>query len=164
MLENNSDPLPPHIYHDQVSLNGVIHRIAYNLTIHMIISFNLVDEKFIVTPVPSTCGRKPTLIASRLCSGNCWRGNFDLVASRRKIVKPSGIVSTLVSLIGKPSHWLSFAGNFMCVKDNGNILWRKLEGPFIEYDVRKNEYTEFKVTQVGDFIAKKVLYVESLVS
>ena len=52
----------------------------------------------------------------------------------------------------------------MCVEDIGNILWRKLEGPFIEYDVWKNEYTEFKVTQVRDFIAKKaLLYVESLV-
>lgn len=52
----------------------------------------------------------------------------------------------------------------MSVKDNGNILWRKLELLFIEYDVRKNEYTESKVTQVGDFIAKKaLLYVKSLV-
>ncbi|XP_049382804.1 F-box/kelch-repeat protein At3g23880-like [Solanum stenotomum] len=164
-----SDPLPPHIYHDQVSLNGVIHRIAYNWTIHMIISFHLADEKFIVTPVPSTCGIKPTLYAlgDRVCV-LATVGEEILIWSPEKDSKTVwnciNKFPTLVSLIGKPSHSLSFAGNFMCVKDNGNILWRKLEGPFIEYDVRKNEYTEFKVTQVGDFIAKKALYVESLVS
>ncbi|XP_049360464.1 uncharacterized protein LOC125825174 [Solanum verrucosum] len=126
-----SDPLPPHIYHDQVSLNGVIHRIAYNWTIHMIISFHLADEKFIVTPVPSTCGIKPTLYAlgDRVCV-LATVGEEILIWSPEKDSKTVwnciNKFPTLVSLIGKPSH--------------------------------------SQVTQVGDFIAKKALYVESLVS
>ncbi|XP_069150400.1 uncharacterized protein [Solanum lycopersicum] len=51
-----------HTYLDdnQVSLNGVIYRMSYDKEI---ISFHLVDEKFMVTPVPRTCGERPKLHA-----------------------------------------------------------------------------------------------------
>ncbi|XP_015064705.1 F-box/kelch-repeat protein At3g23880-like [Solanum pennellii] len=49
-----------YLYDNQVSLNGVIYRMSYDKEI---ISFHLVDEKFIVTPVPRTCGERPKLHA-----------------------------------------------------------------------------------------------------
>ncbi|KAG5620961.1 hypothetical protein H5410_006179 [Solanum commersonii] len=83
-----------YIYNGQVALNGVIHRMSHNNGAeYKIISFHLVDKKFIVTPLPT-------------------------------------------SLIGKPIIWS--VGDFICVKENGSILWRRDEGPFIEYDLRKN--------------------------
>ncbi|XP_015160423.1 F-box/kelch-repeat protein At3g23880-like [Solanum tuberosum] len=60
---HNTFPVSPdsynqHLYSNQVSLNGVIHRMSYN---RAVISFHLVDEKFTVTVVPKTCGKQPTL-------------------------------------------------------------------------------------------------------
>ncbi|XP_069150419.1 uncharacterized protein [Solanum lycopersicum] len=45
--------------YNQVSLNGVIHRMSLN---DAVISFHLVDEKFIVTPLPSSYWERPTYL------------------------------------------------------------------------------------------------------
>ncbi|KAK4710160.1 hypothetical protein R3W88_004673 [Solanum pinnatisectum] len=172
---HNTFPVSPdsyyqHLYSNQVSLNGVIHRMSYN---GAVISFHLVDEKFIVTPVPSTCGERPTLHA--LGDGVCvftTVGGENLIWSLEKdrwncINK----FPTLLSLLGIPILYVPIAGvkylsvgAFLFVKENGNILWRKHNGSFIEYDLPKNEYTEFESKQVPPFTASKALYVESLVS
>lgn len=68
---------------------------------------------------------------------------------------------TALELHQQVSDWniITFSvGNMVCVKENGNILWRKHEGPFIEYDVPKNEYTKFNLTQVRLFRPNKALY------
>ncbi|TMW91898.1 hypothetical protein EJD97_013761 [Solanum chilense] len=151
---------------DQVSLNGIIHRMSLK---RAVISFHVVDEKFTVTPVPKTYGEMPTLHA--LGDGVCvftTVGEENLIWSLEKdrwncINK----FPTLHSLLGLPiwSDLNSFpAGIFLFVKENGNILWRKNDCSFIEYDLRKNEYTEFKSPQVPNFGRIKTLYVESLVS
>ncbi|KAG5620604.1 hypothetical protein H5410_005822 [Solanum commersonii] len=153
----------PYLYNNQVSLNGVIHRMSYNRTI---IPFHLVDEKFTVTIVPSTCGKQTTLLA--LGYGICvftTVGEEILIWSLEKdrwncIHK----FPTLLSLIGMPPICKRFPGTFLFVKENGNILWRKHDGSFIDYDVQKNEYTEFKSIQVPSFGPRKTSYVESLVS
>ncbi|TMW81288.1 hypothetical protein EJD97_010634 [Solanum chilense] len=163
---HNTFPGSSHSYLDdnQVSFNGVIHRMSLSAAI---ISFHLVDEKFIVTPVPRTCGERPTLHAL----GDCFCvfttvGEENLIWSLDK--NRWNCISkfpTLNSLIGM-SIWsdLQPEGIFLFVKENGNILWTKYDGSFIEYDPRKNKYTEFKLTQSHYIIAtSKTLYVESLV-
>ncbi|KAK4709967.1 hypothetical protein R3W88_004480 [Solanum pinnatisectum] len=138
----------PYLYNNQVSLNGVIHRMSYNRTI---ISFHLVDQKFTVTIVPSTCGKQPTLHA--LGDGVCVFTTKDRWNCIHKF-------PTLLSLIGMPPICKRFPGTFLFVKENGNMLWRKHDGSFIDYDVQKNEYTEFNPS----FGPRKTSYMESLVS
>ncbi|XP_049382801.1 F-box/kelch-repeat protein At3g23880-like [Solanum stenotomum] len=172
---HNTFPVSPdsynqYLYSNQVSLNGVIHRMSYN---RAVISFHLVDEKFTVTVVPKTCGKQPTLHV--LGDGVCvftTVGEENLIWSLEKdrwncINK----FPTLLSLIGMPILYLPIrgikyrpVGAFLFVKENGNILWRRHNGSFIEYDLRKNEYTEFKSIQVPPFVENKALYRESLVS
>ncbi|XP_069150445.1 F-box protein At5g49610-like [Solanum lycopersicum] len=155
-----------YLHSNQVSLNSVIHRMSHN---REVISFHLVDEKFTVTAVPKACGEQPTLHA--LGDGMCvftTVGEESLIWSLEKdrwncINK----FHTLPSLIGMPI-WPDVkpytVGLFLFVKENGNILWRNHDGPFIEYHVRKNEYTEFKSIQIPPLVSSKALYVESLVS
>ncbi|XP_015064744.1 F-box/kelch-repeat protein At3g23880 [Solanum pennellii] len=167
----NTFPVSPDSYYqylhsNQVSLNSVIHRMSHN---REVISFHLVDEKFTVTAVPKACGEQPTLHA--LGDGMCvftTVGEESLIWSLEKdrwncINK----FHTLPSLIGMPI-WPDVkpytVGLFLFVKENGNILWRNHDGPFIEYHVRKNEYTEFKSIQIPPLVSSKALYVESLVS
>ncbi|KAK4710151.1 hypothetical protein R3W88_004664 [Solanum pinnatisectum] len=172
---HNTFPVSPDsyyqdLYSNQVSLNGVIHRMSCN---RAVISFHLVDEKFTVTVVPKTRGKQPTLHV--LGDGVCvftTVGEENLIWSLEKdgwncINK----FPTLLSLLGMPILYVPIAGvkylsvgAFLFVKENGNILWRKHNGSFIEYDVPKNEYTEFKSKQVPPFTTSKALYVESLVS
>ncbi|KAK4710159.1 hypothetical protein R3W88_004672 [Solanum pinnatisectum] len=157
----------------QVSLNGVIHRMSHNRANYMIISFHLADEKFIVMPVPSTCGKMPTLHA--LGDDICIFTTVDEENLIWSLEKDRWICinkfPALLSLIEMPK-WPVISnlkpytvGSFLFVKENGNILWRKHGGggSFIEYDLRKNKYTEFKSTQVPDFGKSKTLYVESYV-
>ncbi|KAK4710156.1 hypothetical protein R3W88_004669 [Solanum pinnatisectum] len=159
------------LYKGQVSLNGVIHRMLQNGSEYTIILFHLADEKFTLMPVPSTRGGKqPTLRA--LGDGVCvftTVGEENLIWSLEKdrwncINK----FPSLLSLIEMPkwslnSHLKPYkVGSFLFVKENGNILWRKHDDSFIEYDLRKNEYTEFKSTQVPDLGTYKTLHVESL--
>nr|XP_010317370.1 uncharacterized protein LOC104646071 [Solanum lycopersicum] len=155
-----------YLHSNQVSLNSVIHRMSHN---REVISFHLVDEKFTVTAVPKACGEQPTLHA--LGDGMCvftTVGEESLIWSLEKdrwncINK----FHTLPSLIGMPI-WPDVkpytVGLFLFVKENGNILWRNHDGPFIEYHVRKNEYTEFQSIQIPPLVSSKALYVESLVS
>ncbi|KAG5620803.1 hypothetical protein H5410_006021 [Solanum commersonii] len=168
-IHNTFPPSHRYLDNNQVSLNGVIHRMSLN---RAVISFHLVDEKFIVTPVPRTCGERPTLHA--LGDGVCvftTVGEENLIWSLEKdrwncINKfptlDSLIVMSYWSLIGDVTP--NTVGIFLFVKENGNILWRRYDGSFIEYGPRKNEYTEFKLTQVPYFGRTTALYVESLVS
>ncbi|KAK4710155.1 hypothetical protein R3W88_004668 [Solanum pinnatisectum] len=171
---HNIFPVPndlSYLYNGQVSLNGVIHRMSHNGEEYKIISFHLADEKFTVTPMPSTCGKHPELHAweDRVCVFTTVDKEI-LVWSLEKDRKTALLtwnyidkLPTLFSLIETPSLPV---GNFICIKENGNILWRRHEDSFIEYDLLKNEYTEFMPpTQVPNFISvNKALYVESLVS
>ena len=152
-----------HTYLDdnQVSLNGVIYRMSYDKEI---ISFHLVDEKFMVTPVPRTCGERPKLHA--LGDGVCvftTIGEENLIWSLEKdrwnCIHKFPTFDSLTRMSD-----LEPQGIFLCVKENGNILWTKYNGSFIEYNLRKNKYTEFKLTQSHYIIGtSKTLYVESLV-
>lgn len=95
---------------------------------------------------------------------NCWRGKliWSLKKDRWNCINK---FPTLRSLIGKRSYLqLIPAGIFLFVKKNGNILLRKHDDSFLEYDVRKNKYTEFRSTRIPYFGILKTLYVESLVS
>lgn len=68
---------------------------------------------------------------------------------------------TLGSVIGIPQC----SGEFICIKENGNILRRRKHGgQFIEYNAQKDEHIEFSVKEIHKYMGQMPLYVESLVS
>ncbi|KAK4727033.1 hypothetical protein R3W88_031950 [Solanum pinnatisectum] len=110
-----------------------------------IISLIRADEKFIVTPVPSQyCGSqmKMSIFSNRLYLSGFVEMDF-LVCSREKdgewwtwtsVMK----IPTLGSLIGLGNHNF-YLDDIIFLKKNENILWRKMDGGFLEYDVRKKK-------------------------
>ncbi|KAH0706367.1 hypothetical protein KY285_010868 [Solanum tuberosum] len=111
----------------------------------VIISLIVADEKFVVTPVPPQyCGSqiKMSNFANRLYISGFVEMDF-LVFSREK----DGERWTWTSVMNIPTLG-SFIGlgNLNCylddiifLKENENILWKKMDGGFLEYDVRKKE-------------------------
>ncbi|KAJ8547114.1 hypothetical protein K7X08_010700 [Anisodus acutangulus] len=173
---------PLHVYNDPVSLNGVIHIMANSFEggveefEHWVISFHLADDKFIVTPLPDDCGEHLKLCAfrDRVCLiGTVGREiSIWLLEKDGKTWNNITKFPALGTVIGKPMYSgnIKFVkeygniGDVICVKDNRNVLWRKNDGRFIEYNAQKNEYTEFKLKEIPLFSVQKTLYVESLVS
>lgn len=115
-----------------VSLNGVIHFIAYKDREFGVFFkyFYLVDENFVVTPMPSKCEKHLSLNLHVLGDHVCIIGTFYKEISiwspkqNGKTWNNIKTFPTFGSLIGQPG-W--YAGDVICVKENGNILC-KMDG------------------------------------
>ncbi|XP_019241748.1 PREDICTED: F-box/kelch-repeat protein At3g23880-like [Nicotiana attenuata] len=160
---------------NSISLYGTINMMATNsvqengsstFNKFAIISLFVGDKKFIVTPVPlEYCGNHMKLsnFANRLCVSMFVEMDF-LVCSLEKNGEIGWTwtnvmrVSTLGSLIGNHGH----LDDIICVKKNGNILWRKTDGNFLEYNVKKEEVTEFTLSEIPPTADLSILYAESL--
>ncbi|PHT85405.1 hypothetical protein T459_07511 [Capsicum annuum] len=179
---DNTCPIPTdfslHLNCNIISLNGSIHIMASNEeeSEHMVMSFHLADETFVVIPAPSKCGElsilhtfgdhvcvmgtvgQETLIWSLEKDGKTWNNIRKFPAFPTRIGKPqySGNV-ICVTEYGN-------TGDLICVKENGNILWSKDGCRFIEYDVQKNKCTRVIVGELPPSVVTGPLYVESLVS
>ncbi|KAK4727060.1 hypothetical protein R3W88_031977 [Solanum pinnatisectum] len=94
----------------------------------VIISLIVADEKFTVTP-----------LLSQYCGSQIKMSNF---ANRLYI---SGFVEMdfLVFSRDKDGERWTWTNDIIFLKENENILWRKMDGGFLEYDVRKKEVNEF---------------------
>ncbi|KAH0773765.1 hypothetical protein KY290_010902 [Solanum tuberosum] len=135
-----------------------------------IISLIVADEKFVVIPVPSQyCGSqmKMSIFSNRLYLSGFVEMDF-LVCSREKdwewwtwtsVMK----IPTLGSLIGLGNHNF-YLDDIIFLKENENILWRKPDGGFLEYDVRKKKVNEFILNQISPATDLSILFTESLAS
>uniref|UniRef100_M1DKM9 Uncharacterized protein n=1 Tax=Solanum tuberosum TaxID=4113 RepID=M1DKM9_SOLTU len=118
----------------------------------VIISLIVADEKIVVTPVPSQyCGSqiKMSNFANRLYISGFVEMDF-LVFSRDKDGERWTWTSvmnipTLGSFVGLGNH-NCYLDDIIFLKENENILWRKMDGGFLEYDVRKKETSHSLLT------------------
>ncbi|MCD7456587.1 hypothetical protein HAX54_032306 [Datura stramonium] len=135
-----------------------------------IISLSVADEKFVVTPVPlQYCGSAMKLsnFANRLYFSVFVEMDF-MVCSLEK----DGERWTWTNVM-KISNVRSFAGignrncyldDIIYLKENENILWRKTNGNFLEYNVRKEEVNEFTLNQISPATDLSILFAESFAS
>ncbi|KAM3326624.1 hypothetical protein P3S67_001750 [Capsicum chacoense] len=124
-----------------------------------VISFHLADEKFIVTPMPNMCGKhlKLRALGDRVCVVGTF-GERTSIWSLEKDVKPALFTwnfitkfPTLGSVIGIPQC----SGEFICIKEKGNILRRRKHGgQFIEYNAQKDEHIEFSVKEIHKYMGQ----------
>ncbi|KAK4724451.1 hypothetical protein R3W88_027230 [Solanum pinnatisectum] len=149
-----------------VSLNGVIYFMAFkreNLN-DCVVSFHLVDEKFIVMSMPYKCRDLLSRLNLRIFGDRfCIMGTFDkefLIWSLEKDWKTWNNITRFPTL-GMIGY---YGSDVICIKENGNILCRMDGGRFIEYNVRKNGYTKFEVKEFPPSVKIGRLYVESLAS
>ncbi|XP_059317915.1 F-box/kelch-repeat protein At3g23880-like [Lycium ferocissimum] len=158
-----------------VSLDGTINMMATRndgsaFDKFAIISLLVSDEKFVVTPVPlQYCGNHMKLsnFANHLYLSVFVEMDF-LVCSLEKegewwtwtnVMK----IPTLGSLIGIGNH-NCYLDDIICLKENGNILWRKTDGGFLEYNVQNEEVTEFTLNQIPPTTDVSILFTESFAS
>ncbi|XP_059310413.1 F-box protein CPR1-like [Lycium ferocissimum] len=166
------------IYQHPVSLNGTINLIATSTRDKsecFVISFYLADEKFIVTPFPRKDWKffswRLRTFANRVCISATFEEKFSMWALEKD--GKTGLLTwnNITAILASDSSIHKFPGgllDFICVKENGNILWRYCndeKGHFIEYDVRRKEVTEFKL-ELEILLNRHLplLHVESLVS
>ncbi|MCD7456586.1 hypothetical protein HAX54_032305 [Datura stramonium] len=177
---------PLYLFRSIVSLNGVIHIMpgtgnrAAEPGQYSVISFHLADEKFTAMPVPSKCGELLILHAygDRVCVVGTV-GQEILIWSPEKDGETGFLTwnnirkfPALGSVVGMPQYSGNVIlvmeygniGDLICVKEDGNILWKRNTGEFVEYSARKNEYTEFIAKEIPLSAKIGPLYAESLVS
>ncbi|XP_060182029.1 F-box/kelch-repeat protein At3g23880-like [Lycium barbarum] len=173
---------PLSLLNDPISLNGAIYIMAISGKgngaefEHSVISFDLSDEKSIVTPVPSECGKHLKLHAfgDRICLMGTVGKEISIWSLEKDGKTWNNITKfpVLGTVIAKRLYsgdaifvkGYRNIGDIMCIKKNGNVLWRKHGDRFIEYNALKNEYTEFNLKEIPQNSGNNTLYVESLVS
>lgn len=162
-----------------VSLDGTINMMATRsvqenggsaFTKFAIISLFVVGKKFVVTPVPLQyrgSHMKLSNFVNHLYLSMFVVMDF-LVCSLEKdgerwtwtnVMK----VPTLGSFFGLGNH-NSYLDDIICLKENENILWRKTDGGFLEYNVLKEEVNEFTLNQISPATELSILFAESFAS
>ncbi|XP_049344315.1 F-box/kelch-repeat protein At3g23880-like [Solanum verrucosum] len=159
-----------------VSLDGTINMMATRsvqenseFNKFVIISLFVADEKFVVTSVPLQYhGNRMKLynFANRLYLSMFVEMDF-LVCSLEKDgerwtwtnVMKIPILPSFFG-IGENKEW--YLDDIICLKENKNILWRKTNGDFLEYNVWKQEVNEFTLNQISPATDSSILFAGSL--
>ncbi|PHU21748.1 hypothetical protein BC332_06855 [Capsicum chinense] len=180
MMEDSRVPVGfRSMYQHPVSLSGTVNLIVRgNDSECFVMSLDLSDEKFIVTPAPIKDGSwsswRLCTFANHVCTSRTLKGKFSIWELEKNaetgLLTWINIIKLLTpgSLIQKSPQGLV---DFIYVKENGNILWRNFSTEhgcfigFIEYDVRRKEFNEFKPElEISMNIHLPLLHVESLAS
>ncbi|XP_049387372.1 F-box/kelch-repeat protein At3g23880-like [Solanum stenotomum] len=161
-----------------VSLDGTINMMATRsgqengnsvFNKFVIISLFVADEKFVVMSVPLQYhGNRMKLynFANRLYLSVFVEMDF-LVCSLEKDgerwtwtnVMKIPILPSFFG-IGENKEW--YLDDIICLKENKNILWRKTNGDFLEYNVWKQEVNEFTLNQISPATDSSILFTGSL--
>ncbi|TMW81432.1 hypothetical protein EJD97_009687 [Solanum chilense] len=159
-----------------VSLDGTINMMANDDNSGLdnkfvIISLFVANEKFIVTPVPLQYhGTRMKLynFGNRLYLFSVFVEMDFLLCSLERdgerwtwsnVMK----IPTIPSFVGIGEKEKWHLDDIVCLKENGeNILWRKTNGEFIEYNVRKQEVNEFTLKEISPSTDSSILFAGSL--